>query len=221
MIDVHQKPFLFTENKKGKVGIFSEQKHPYGLLSLLLIVICHTLSLKKKSCPQNDCFQATLFCHFQLQQNILLLLKIQGLIIYFVSLQLPSDEVAPVQDAVLRVQQRIVMGVPDPKESTVLSRLIVASHQIGCLLGKGGAVITEIRKLSGAQVRILGKDQIPKGVPENYGMVQVCFDRLRLCILATSSFCSLCVCIKLFDLKVFLFFLLHGYFRFVLLQHFF
>lgn len=103
------------------------------------------------------------------------------------------------------------MGVPDPKESTVLSRLIVASQQIGCLLGKGGAVITEIRKLSGAQVRILGKEQIPKGVPENYGMVQVCFDCLRFCILATSTFCSLCICIKLFDLKVFLFFLLHVY----------
>ncbi|KAG6503045.1 RNA-binding KH domain-containing protein RCF3-like [Zingiber officinale] len=85
----------------------------------------------------------------------------------------PSDEVAPVQDAVLRVQHRIVMGVPDPKEGTVMCRLIVASNQIGCLLGKGGAVITEIRKLSGAQVRILGKDQIPTGVPENYGMVQI------------------------------------------------
>ncbi|XP_074572838.1 uncharacterized protein LOC141829292 isoform X2 [Curcuma longa] len=87
--------------------------------------------------------------------------------------QFPSDEVAPVQDAVLRVQHRIVMGVPDLKEGTVMCRLIVASNQIGCLLGKGGAVITEIRKLSGAQVRILGKDQIPKGVPENYGMVQI------------------------------------------------
>ncbi|KAG6527401.1 KH domain-containing protein HEN4-like [Zingiber officinale] len=94
-------------------------------------------------------------------------------IIIISGVALPSDEVAPVQDAVLRVQQRIVMGVPDPKESTVLSRLIVASNQIGCLLGKGGAVITEIRKLSGAQVRILGKDQIPTGVPESYGMVQI------------------------------------------------
>lgn len=85
------------------------------------------------------------------------------------------------------------MGVPDPKEGTVMCRLIIASNQIGCLLGKGGAVITEIRKLSGAQIRILGKDQIPKGVPENYGMVQVCIDCLRLSILATSFFCSLSI----------------------------
>ncbi|URE08249.1 KH domain [Musa troglodytarum] len=86
---------------------------------------------------------------------------------------LPSDRIAPVQDAVLRVQHRLVMAVPDAKDSTVLSRLLVASNQTGCLLGKGGAIIAEMRKLSGAHIRILGKDQIPKGVPENDEVVQI------------------------------------------------
>ncbi|XP_008807925.2 KH domain-containing protein HEN4-like [Phoenix dactylifera] len=86
---------------------------------------------------------------------------------------LPNDRISPVQDAVLRVQHRIMVAVPDNKESIVLSRLLVASNQTGCLLGKGGAVIAEMRKLSGAHIRILGKDQIPKGVPENDEVVQI------------------------------------------------
>ncbi|THU49898.1 hypothetical protein C4D60_Mb06t14400 [Musa balbisiana] len=94
-------------------------------------------------------------------------------IIVISGLALPSDRIAPVQDAVLRVQHRLVMAVPDAKDSTVLSRLLVASNQTGCLLGKGGAIIAEMRKLSGAHIRILGKDQIPKGVPENDEVVQI------------------------------------------------
>ncbi|KAG1335013.1 KH domain-containing protein HEN4 [Cocos nucifera] len=86
---------------------------------------------------------------------------------------LPNDRISPVQDAVLRVQHRIVMAVPDNKENVFLSRLLVASNQTGCLLGKGGAIIAEMRKLSGAHIRILGKDQIPKGVPENDEVVQI------------------------------------------------
>ncbi|XP_008783181.2 RNA-binding KH domain-containing protein RCF3-like [Phoenix dactylifera] len=86
---------------------------------------------------------------------------------------LPNDRISPVQDAVLRVQHRIVMAVPDNKENALLSRLLVASNQTGCLLGKGGAIIAEMRKLSGAHIRILGKDQIPKGVPENDEVVQI------------------------------------------------
>ncbi|WOL02206.1 KH domain-containing protein HEN4 [Canna indica] len=94
-------------------------------------------------------------------------------IIVISGLALPTDRIAPVQDAVLRVQHRIVMAVPDAKESSVLSRLLVASNQTGCLLGKGGSIIAEMRKLSGAHIRILGKDQIPKGVPENDEVVQI------------------------------------------------
>ncbi|URE44899.1 KH domain [Musa troglodytarum] len=94
-------------------------------------------------------------------------------IIVISGLALPSDRIAPVQDAVLRVQHRLVMAVPDTKESIVLSRLLVASNQTGCLLGKGGSIIADMRKLSGAHIRILGKEQIPKGVPENDEVIQI------------------------------------------------
>ncbi|CAL9179147.1 unnamed protein product [Musa hybrid cultivar] len=94
-------------------------------------------------------------------------------IIVISGLALPSDRIAPVQDAVLRVQHRLVMAVPDTKESTILSRLLVASNQTGCLLGKGGSIIAEMRKLSGAHIRILGREQIPRGVLENDEVVQI------------------------------------------------
>lgn len=78
------------------------------------------------------------------------------------------------QDAVLRVQTRIMRAAPDNKEQTVMARLLVSSNQIGCLLGKGGAIIAEMRKLSRAHIRILGKDQIPKCALEDEEVVQVC-----------------------------------------------
>ncbi|XP_034677188.1 RNA-binding KH domain-containing protein RCF3-like [Vitis riparia] len=85
----------------------------------------------------------------------------------------PDDRISPAQDAVLRVQSRIVRAIPDSKEKTVIARLLVSSTQIGCLLGKGGAIIAEMRKLSGAHIRILGKDQIPKCASENEEVVQI------------------------------------------------
>lgn len=56
-----------------------------------------------------------------------------------------------------------------------MARLLVSSNQIGCLLGKGGAIIAEMRKLTGAYIRILGKDLIPKCASESEEVVQVCF----------------------------------------------
>ncbi|KAJ7958855.1 KH domain-containing protein [Quillaja saponaria] len=85
----------------------------------------------------------------------------------------PDDRISPVQDAVLRVQTRIVRAIPDSKEQSVLARILVSSNQIGCLLGKGGSVISEMRKLSGAHIRIIGKDQVPKFASEDEEVVQV------------------------------------------------
>ncbi|CAA7399432.1 unnamed protein product [Spirodela intermedia] len=84
----------------------------------------------------------------------------------------PEDRISPVQDAILRVQNRVVMAVPDDKENTVSARIIVSSTQTGCLLGKGGSIVAEMRKFSGAQIRILSKDQAPKYASENEVVVQ-------------------------------------------------
>ncbi|KAK3000386.1 hypothetical protein RJ639_022341 [Escallonia herrerae] len=52
-------------------------------------------------------------------------------------------------------------------------RLAVSSNQVGCLLGKGGAIISEMRKLSGAGIRVIEANQIPKCVSENDQVIQI------------------------------------------------
>lgn len=97
------------------------------------------------------------------------------IVIKFICLQHPMDRIAAAQDALLRVQHRVVRSVPDSSDKNVLARLLVPSNQIGCLLGKGGSIMAEMRKLSGAQIRILGKDQISKCASEHEEEVQVFF----------------------------------------------
>ncbi|XWS24041.1 hypothetical protein CRYUN_Cryun28dG0067000 [Craigia yunnanensis] len=85
----------------------------------------------------------------------------------------PDDRISAAQDAVLRVLSRINRALPDSKDKTMMARLLVSSNQIGCLLGKGGAIIAAMRKSSGAHIRILGKDQVPKCASEGEEVVQI------------------------------------------------
>ncbi|KZV31569.1 KH domain-containing protein-like [Dorcoceras hygrometricum] len=85
----------------------------------------------------------------------------------------PNDGISPPQEALLQVQSRIFRASPENKEKVMIAKLLVASNQIGCLLGKGGSVISEMRKSTGAYIRILGKDQIPNCASENEEVVQV------------------------------------------------
>uniref|UniRef100_A0A7N0UVQ9 K Homology domain-containing protein n=1 Tax=Kalanchoe fedtschenkoi TaxID=63787 RepID=A0A7N0UVQ9_KALFE len=85
----------------------------------------------------------------------------------------PEDRISPAQDGVLRVQARIIKCPPESKEPTATARLLVPSNQISALLGKGGTILSEIRKLSRAQVQILGKEQLPRHVSANDDVVQV------------------------------------------------
>ena len=67
-----------------------------------------------------------------------------------------------------------------------MARFLVYSNQIGCLLGKGGSIIAEMRKSTGAYIRILGKEQVPKCVGEDEEMVQVCSVALSYVIVTGS-----------------------------------
>ncbi|CAN0880125.1 KH domain-containing protein HEN4 [Linum grandiflorum] len=59
------------------------------------------------------------------------------------------------------------------KGSPVTSRIVVSSAKVGCLLGKGGTIVSEMRKATGAGIRVLGRDQLPKCVQENDQVVQI------------------------------------------------
>ncbi|KAJ8771384.1 hypothetical protein K2173_026561 [Erythroxylum novogranatense] len=85
----------------------------------------------------------------------------------------PDGRISASQDAVLRVHSRILRAMPDSNEKSVTARLLVSSNQIGCLLGKGGSIIAEMRNSTGAYIRILGKDQIPKCALEGEEVVQI------------------------------------------------
>ncbi|KAM2027585.1 hypothetical protein ACFX1T_019857 [Malus domestica] len=85
----------------------------------------------------------------------------------------PDDRISPVQDAVIHVQSRIFRAVPNSKEQSMMARLLVSSNQIGCLLGKGGTIIAEMRKLSRADIRIMGKDQILRCASVDEEVVQI------------------------------------------------
>uniref|UniRef100_A0A803KQP9 K Homology domain-containing protein n=1 Tax=Chenopodium quinoa TaxID=63459 RepID=A0A803KQP9_CHEQI len=76
------------------------------------------------------------------------------------------------QDAVIRVHSRIAEVGFEPG-AAVIARLLVHSQQIGCLLGKGGLIIAEMRRLTGASIRIFGREQGVNPNIQNDEVVQV------------------------------------------------
>ncbi|KAF8643718.1 hypothetical protein HU200_066783 [Digitaria exilis] len=84
----------------------------------------------------------------------------------------PGDGISPAQNAILHVQRKLMLPASD-KEGPAMCRLIISPNQVGCLMGKGGSVIAEMRKLSGAFIVVLSKDKIPRGVPEHDEVIQI------------------------------------------------
>lgn len=83
-------------------------------------------------------------------------------------------------EAVLLLQEKI----NDEDAETVAIRLLVPSKVIGCLIGKGGSIIHEIRNKSKADVRI-SKGKIAKYADSDDELVEVIvisFDQLFVCI---------------------------------------
>ncbi|KAK7293944.1 hypothetical protein RJT34_16825 [Clitoria ternatea] len=78
---------------------------------------------------------------------------------------------SPAQEAVIRVHCRLTEIGFEPC-ATVVAKLLVRSLQVGCLLGKGGLVISEMRRATGASIRIFSKEQI-KYISQNEEVVQV------------------------------------------------
>ncbi|XP_043713741.1 KH domain-containing protein HEN4 [Telopea speciosissima] len=84
----------------------------------------------------------------------------------------PEQKHSPAQDAVLRVHSRIAEIGFEPG-AAVVARLLVQSQQVGCLLGKGGTIVVEMRRATGASIRVFGKEQGPKCGGQTDDVVQV------------------------------------------------
>ena len=81
-----------------------------------------------------------------------------------------DDQRSMAVEAVLSLQEKI----NDEDDDTVSMRLLVPSKIIGCIIGKGGSIINEIRKRTKADVRISKGDK-PKCAGINDELVEVCF----------------------------------------------
>lgn len=91
-----------------------------------------------------------------------------------IRIQAPDDELFPAQEALLHIQTRILDLIPD-KDNIVTTRLLVPSIDIGCLEGRDGSLL-EIKRLTGANVQILPREELPLCVSGNDELVQVCRD---------------------------------------------
>ncbi|CAA7031184.1 unnamed protein product [Microthlaspi erraticum] len=94
--------------------------------------------------------------------------------IIFISSKEFYEDQSPAVNAAIRLQVRCSEKVgKDANDSAISTRLLVSSSQIGCLIGKGGAVISEMRSVTRANIRILQKDDVPKIAREDEEMVQI------------------------------------------------
>ncbi|XP_059449221.1 KH domain-containing protein HEN4 isoform X2 [Corylus avellana] len=88
-----------------------------------------------------------------------------------------EDSYSPTIEAAVRLQPRCSEKVE--RDSGVISfttRLLVPTSRIGCLIGKGGAIVTEMRRVTKANIRILSKENLPKVASEDDEMVQIAGD---------------------------------------------
>lgn len=92
---------------------------------------------------------------------------------------------SPAQKAVVLVFTRSieagsekVLDSGSNKGSLVTARLAVPSNLVGCLLGKGGSIVSETRRATGTNIWIMVGDQVPKCASEDDEVVQVCYHGL-------------------------------------------
>ncbi|KAL3844670.1 hypothetical protein ACJIZ3_002073 [Penstemon smallii] len=88
-----------------------------------------------------------------------------------------EDTFSPAIDAALRLQPRCSEKIErDSGLVSYTTQLLVPTSRIGCLIGKGGSIISEMRKITMANIRILSKESLPKVASEEDEMVQISGD---------------------------------------------
>lgn len=73
-------------------------------------------------------------------------------------------------DAILELQNKTSEFL---EKGAIVTRLLVSSSKVGCLLGQGGQVINEMRRRTHADIRVYSKDDKPKCASEDEELVQV------------------------------------------------
>lgn len=84
--------------------------------------------------------------------------------------EIPTDPVSPTIEALIFLHDKI--SAPSDKRHSS-TRLVVPSSKVGCILGEGGRVITEMRRRTGAEIRVYSKADKPKYLSFDDELVQV------------------------------------------------
>ncbi|XWS64242.1 hypothetical protein CRYUN_Cryun06bG0169600 [Craigia yunnanensis] len=94
--------------------------------------------------------------------------------IIFISTKELFEDPSPTINAALHLQSRCSEKTErESGDSVITTRLLVPSSQVGCLIGKGGAIISEMRNATRASIRIISKENLPKVAYEDEEMVQI------------------------------------------------
>ncbi|KAF7816677.1 RNA-binding KH domain-containing protein RCF3 [Senna tora] len=83
----------------------------------------------------------------------------------------PDDELFPAQEALLHIQTRIVDLELD-KDNIITTKLVIPSSDIECLDGRDASLL-EIRRLTGANIQILPREELPLCVSKSDELVQI------------------------------------------------
>ncbi|PKA61452.1 KH domain-containing protein [Apostasia shenzhenica] len=91
-------------------------------------------------------------------------------VIVVTSKEAPLNPISPTIEAVLQLQRRTgdISG-----KGTITTRLLVSSGKIGCILGQGGNIITEMRRRTRADIRVFSKNDKPKYASADEELVQI------------------------------------------------
>ncbi|KAK1430296.1 hypothetical protein QVD17_12938 [Tagetes erecta] len=79
----------------------------------------------------------------------------------------PESQNSPAQNAVILIFSRYVetayeKGLDSPSSGTPVSaKLVFPRYQTGCLLGKGGSIMADMRKVTGAYIKIVSGNNFP------------------------------------------------------------
>jgi hypothetical protein len=84
--------------------------------------------------------------------------------------QIPADPISPTIEALMLLHDKL--SVLSEKRH-VSTRLVVPSSKVGCILGEGGKIITEMRRRTGAEIRVYSKADKPKYLSFDDELVQV------------------------------------------------
>ncbi|XP_020580841.1 KH domain-containing protein HEN4-like isoform X2 [Phalaenopsis equestris] len=91
--------------------------------------------------------------------------------------ELFEDPISATIDAAVRLQPRCSERTErESGEPSYTTRLLVSTTRIGCLIGKGGSIISEMRRSTRANIRILSKENLPKVALDDDEMVQISGD---------------------------------------------